>query len=117
MGAGSTLKFGTVHPSSIFITIQPQAMQLIFFINNPDNTAVKIKNNDFSPDEPKKFYIENKGNLSQANNLNNIDFLFTGPAIDNYSLISDSPLIDQGDNLAPVVPFEDLEGISRPANG
>ena len=87
------------------------------FIYNPDNTAVNIKKNDFSPDVPKKFYIENNGNLSQTNNLNNIDPLFTGPVIDDYRLISDSPLIDQRDNLAPAVSFEDPEGIPRPANG
>lgn len=87
MGAGSTLRFGTVHPSAIFITIQLRAMELIFFINNPDNTAINIKNNDFSLGEPKEFHIAKKVNLSQANNLNNIDTLFTGPAIGDYRLI------------------------------
>jgi hypothetical protein len=86
------------------------------FIFNPDDNEVDIKNNDFNTSEPAGFYIESKVDLSQEDNLNNVEPLFENAAAGDFHLTALSPVIALGDNTAPAVPDDDLDGSPRPVN-
>lgn len=87
------------------------------FIYNPNDNEVDINNNDFSTNEPSGLYIESKVGLNQTNNLNAVAPLFEDGANGDYHLTALSPVIAMGDNAAPDVPADDLDGSPRPING
>ncbi len=90
---------------------------LDIYIDDPDGNEVAIKNNDFNTSVPEGFYISNDAALSLENNLDNEDPLFADAASNDFHLTSLSPVIDMGDNAAPAVPSDDLDGLTRPVNG
>ena len=85
-----------------------------------EGVVVNLFNNDFNS-AAAGFYIEDAGDLSDGNNLNNIDPLFedatNANAVDNdYHLTASSPVINMGNNNAPEVPPDDLEELPRPVS-
>ena len=87
------------------------------FIFNPNDNEVDIKNNDFDTTQDSGFYIESAVNLSQENNLDDVDPLFDDAGNNDYHLTEQSPAIDMGDNNAPARPSDDLDSNPRPING
>jgi parallel beta-helix repeat protein len=70
-------------------------------------------NNAFSPDEP-PYQGTCSGQPGQQGNIS-VDPLFVAPG--DYHLQALSPSIDAGDNSAPNLPAEDIDGDPRIANG
>ena len=87
------------------------------FIFNPNDNEVDIKNNNFDTTQDSGFYIESALNLSIENNLDGIDPLFDDAGNNDFHLTAQSPVIIMGDNNAPAVPPDDLDGAPRPVNG
>jgi hypothetical protein len=78
---------------------------------------VTIHNNDFDTTPDTGFYINDDSGLNDISIDNlTVDPEFENTIIDNYRLKDISPVIDQGDNSAPFVPGDDLDGVIRPQN-
>jgi hypothetical protein len=87
--------------------------------SNPGNpySIIKLYNNDLNTAQPAGFYIPSQENFLNGNNINNIDPLFSCAASDNYHLTSLSlQVLNSGNNAAPAVPSDDLDGLPRPFN-
>jgi hypothetical protein len=79
--------------------------------------TVNLYNNDFNNLAAGFYILENTPNFNSGNNLNNVDPLFANVLNDNYRLSPTSPVINRGDNVAPAVPADDLDGKVRPLDG
>ena len=85
----------------------------MFIYTYTNNNIVTINNNDFD-NTVSGFYIDPNANLSTTSNLNVDPEFFEDPPNDDYHLQATSLAIDAGDNSAPAVPPDDIDGVSRP---
>ena len=83
----------------------------ISIFTDTNSNPVTINNNDFD-DSGSGFDIDPNAILSETSNWN-ADPVFEDPDND-YHLATGSPVIDEGDNNAPAVPSDDLDGNARP---
>jgi hypothetical protein len=83
---------------------------------NPDPNDITINNNDFDDTLTTGSLIAGiTTNVTIQDNLNT-DPNFDDPDFDDYHLLTNSLVIDAGDNNAPALPDFDLDGVSRPQN-
>ncbi|GBD98404.1 hypothetical protein BMS3Abin07_00418 [bacterium BMS3Abin07] len=85
-------------------------------IINTSSTSGRINNNDFDTG-PNGLNIDVAGFITQANNLPDTDPQFVDSANGDYHLKAGSMVINRGDNNAPSVPSDDLDGNARPQDG
>lgn len=90
-----------------------------FIVNpsvNPDPNDITINNNDFDDTLTTGYFIAGiTTSVAIQDNLNT-DPDFEDSDNDNYHLLTESAVIDAGDNTAPALPDYDLDGVIRPQN-
>ena len=86
-----------------------------FFIEfATDSNNITINNNNFNDTLGTGYFIDGDQTNTIALFNNNEDPLFVNST--DFHLTASSPVINEGDNSAPAVPGDDLDGVIRPQN-
>ncbi len=93
----------------------PDDLSTDIYISNLNSNSVTVENNNLNHS---RFFIEKETGPNiptiHVSNFDNVDPLFESSS--DFHLKANSTLIDQGDNSAPAVPLDDLDGVERPQN-